>query len=256
MNYSKYFTNNDILSSIENWLGSIDELPLRVIVALIDFYDEFELLMIPNIFITWNLHVAADYNPKKIYYYTNVELYSDQKIDGLAVNEIIFTDKPQKIIFKYSGNIDDFVKLYNCEISGDQIMLTDKTFPCKSLADEYLLKILVKFSYINKNIISLIKEIKPISLDTNRQYCKINIFVDEVRSHNGQYYDNTLDSKSIVEKWILNNPIHGLISQVEYRQRFFNDTNRVIHNNTFGKYASKYLIASNSNGKTYYSMKI
>jgi hypothetical protein len=84
-----------------------------------------------------------------------------------------------------------------------------------------------------------IKSIKP----TVYKYCNVNNDCTSVTNavNRKTVSKPKVDNRKIVEDWIANNPIIGSIPQVEYRQKFFDDTKIVIHPNTWGKLASHLL---------------
>mgnify|MGYP001439653241 CR=1 FL=1 len=61
------------------------------------------------------------------------------------------------------------------------------------------------------------------------------------------------DNKSAVRNWIRVNPISGMISQKEYRKKFFDDTGIDINANTWGKHASG-LVERCGSQHAYYKM--
>ncbi len=64
------------------------------------------------------------------------------------------------------------------------------------------------------------------------------------------------DNNTILEQWLIDNPINGRVLQDNYRQKFLNDTGIMMTNNTFGKSAKKYIQGYTNNGKGYYKPQI
>lgn len=165
-----------------------------------------------------------------------------------------------------------------------EITFNNKLFNNKKEVDKYVKYLKTEISKINTDYSELISTIKPIILYDDIKYCEYNVnsiildkptdeqlqkilkttlnvnsMIINMGTINGNGIVNTTsgnDTKSILEKWLILNPITSQrVLQSEYRQKFTDDTGITITSTMFGKLASKYVKGTTSNGKTFYIKK-
>ena len=209
--------------------------------------------------------------------------------------QIVLTTDKQKMVFAFNTTnhlkTDSFCKLLkeatNCDhtvIQSDnmvEITFNNKLFDNKSDADKYVEYLKDEISKLNPEYGDLMSTIKPILLHhgtkcsshnvnnilidrpTDEQLAKIlkttlnvnSLIINYGTVNVGHIGNNKISNKDVLEAWLQNNPIDEKILQVDYRQKFLDDTNVKIHPNTFGKMASKYIKSVTCSGKTYYLNK-
>ena len=109
-------------------------------------------------------------------------------------------------------------------------------------------------NYKNTDIVNMLKNIEWYVMQVSKQNISISNVGGDV---NVTIVNKTkkVDNKKLLESWLQSNPIDEPILQSEYRQKFLDDTGCIIHANTFGKLASKYIQSMSKNGKGYYLNK-
>lgn len=152
-----------------------------------------------------------------------------------------------------------------------EITFNDKLFNNKKEVDDFVEHLKTEIGKINSDCSDLITTIRPIILCQDIKYCGYNvnsIILDKptdeqiakilkttlnvnsfiINQHGTINIGsvNTINKpkksdKSILDDWLKINPIEGRIKPADYREKFFNDTGVIIHPNTFGKVASKYI---------------